>query len=66
MVVDYWLIRRAELDVPDLYRVTGRYSGVNWMAMGALLIGVTPNVPGFLRSVKVMGGGAVPTWYAPQ
>ena len=57
MVVDYWLIRRRELDVPDLYRVNGRYAGVNWIAMGALVIGVAPNVPGFLRSVTVLGGG---------
>ena len=57
MVVDYWLIRRRELDVPDLYRVNGRYAGVNWIALGALVIGVAPNVPGFLRSVTVLGGG---------
>jgi NCS1 family nucleobase:cation symporter-1 len=57
MVVDYWLIRQRALDVPDLYRVNGRYAGVNWIAMGALVIGVAPNVPGFLRSVKVLGGG---------
>ena len=57
MVVDYWLIRRRELDVPDLYRVNGRYAGVNPIAMAALVIGVAPNVPGFLRSVKVLGGG---------
>ena len=56
MVVDYWLIRRRELDVPDLYRVSGRYSGVNWVAIAALVVGVAPNVPGFLRSVQVLSG----------
>lgn len=39
MVVDYWMIRRRELDVPDLYRVDGRYAGVNWTAIGALVVG---------------------------
>ncbi|MBU3750954.1 MAG: hypothetical protein FGM52_10975 [Mycobacterium sp.] len=33
-------------------------AGVNPIAMVALLIGVAPNVPGFLRSVQVLGGGA--------
>ena len=57
MIVDYWLLRGKQLDVPDLYRVQGRYAGVNWVAMWALVIGVAPNVPGFLRSVKMLGGG---------
>ena len=57
MIVDYWLLRGKQLDVPDLYRVKGRYAGVNWVAMWALVIGVAPSVPGFLRSVKMLGGG---------
>jgi NCS1 family nucleobase:cation symporter-1 len=57
MVVDYWLIRHRELDVADLYRVDGRYAGVNWIAMAALVAGVAPNLVGFLRSLKVLGGG---------
>lgn len=57
MVVDYWLIRHRELDVADLYRVDGRYAGVNWIAMAALAAGVAPNLVGFLRSLKVLGGG---------
>jgi len=57
MVVDYWMVRRQQLDVPDLYRPQGRYRGINWVAMGALCAGVAPNIIGFLRSVKVVGGG---------
>jgi NCS1 family nucleobase:cation symporter-1 len=57
MVTDYWLVRRRELDVADLYRPSGRYAGVNWVAMAALCAGVAPNVVGFLRSVKLVGGG---------
>ncbi len=49
MVVDYWLVRGRELDVPDLYRPDGRYGRWNWLAMGALALGVAPNVPGFLH-----------------
>jgi NCS1 family nucleobase:cation symporter-1 len=54
MVVDYWLIRRTELDVPDLYRVSGRYAGINPVAMVALVVGVLPNVPGFLHVLDLV------------
>lgn len=56
MIADYWIVRRQTLDVPDLYRVQGRYAGVNWRAMIALALGVAPNVPGFLGAVKVLKG----------
>ena len=56
MIVDYWYLRRRELDVPDLYRTHGRYAGINWIAMLALVAGVAPNVPGFLKSVYVIDG----------
>jgi nucleobase:cation symporter-1, NCS1 family len=55
MIADYWLLRRTELDVPDLYRLDGRYGRVNWVAMAALLAGVLPNVPGFLKHAHVTG-----------
>ncbi len=56
MIADYWIVRKKELDVPDLYRVKGRYAGVRWPAIIALALGVAPNVPGFLGAVKVLGG----------
>jgi nucleobase:cation symporter-1, NCS1 family len=58
MVVDYWLVRRTELDVPDLYRPTGRYAGVNPVALVALVVGVAPNIPGFLKAAGVLWGPA--------
>jgi nucleobase:cation symporter-1, NCS1 family len=58
MVVDYWLVRRTELDVPDLYRPTGRYAGVNPVALVALVVGVAPNIPGFLKAAGVLSGPA--------
>jgi NCS1 family nucleobase:cation symporter-1 len=53
MLADYYLIRRTELDRDDLFRHDGRYgyrNGVNPAAMIALLIGVLPNLPGFLKA----------------
>ncbi|KFE62731.1 Cytosine/purine/uracil/thiamine/allantoin permease family protein [Hyalangium minutum] len=56
MIADYWLLRRKELDVADLYRPNGRYAGTNWVAVVALVVGVLPNLPGFLKSVKLIEG----------
>jgi NCS1 family nucleobase:cation symporter-1 len=56
MIADYWIVRKRELDVPDLYRTDGRYAGTNWIAMAALALGIAPNVPGFLGAVKLLKG----------
>ncbi len=61
MVVDYWLYRHTVLDVPDLYRPTGKYAGINPIAVVALVLGILPNVVGFLRVLDVVGGG--PDWF---
>jgi NCS1 family nucleobase:cation symporter-1 len=50
MVVDYWLVRKQTLDVAELYRPNGKYAGTNGVAVLALVLGVLPNVPGFLKS----------------
>ena len=55
MVVDYWIVRRQTLDVPDLYRTNGRYPAFNPVAMVALVAGVLPNIPGFLKAAGVLG-----------
>ncbi|GAB3835947.1 NCS1 family nucleobase:cation symporter-1 [Hymenobacter jeollabukensis] len=67
MIADYYLLRRRHLDVPDLYRYDGRYAyrnGINWQAMLALIIGILPNVPGFLQAVGALPAGAVWPWLA--
>jgi len=51
ILVDYFLVRKTRLDVEDLYRRSGRYRSVNPRAMFALLLGVLPNVPGFLFQI---------------
>ncbi len=53
LIVDYYLIRKKELNVADLYSENGPYrysSGWNWVAIAALVLGVFPNVPGFLNA----------------
>ena len=42
LIVDYWLVRRKQLILPDLYKVRGAYSyagGWNWRAVVATLLG---------------------------
>ena len=56
ILVDYFLIRKTELNVEDLYRSKGIYAGINPMAIIALVIGVLPNIPGFLANVGLYSG----------
>ena len=59
MIVDYWIVRKRRLDLVDLYKLDGRYAysgGYNWKAIIAVLIGVVPVVPGFLKAAATPGG----------
>jgi NCS1 family nucleobase:cation symporter-1 len=55
MIADYFVVRRGELIVDDLYRRNGAYEysrGFNWVAIGALALGVAPSLPGFLAALR--------------
>jgi NCS1 family nucleobase:cation symporter-1 len=59
LIADYWIVRRQQLAVNDLFRVHGRYSysnGFNPRAVVALALSVAPVVPGFIRAVTTPGG----------
>ena len=56
ILVDYYLVRKTYLNVTDLYRRGGQYAGINGRAVAALLLGVLPNVPGFLAQTGVING----------
>lgn len=62
MIADYWIVRRRQLDLADLYKTDGRYAysgGWNWRAIAAVLIGVVPVIPGFLRAASTPNFGGV-------
>jgi NCS1 family nucleobase:cation symporter-1 len=66
MIVDYWILRREQLDIVDLYRRDGRYwfrSGFNPVAIIAVLVAVIPVIPGFIEAATTpnFGGFADPT-----
>jgi NCS1 family nucleobase:cation symporter-1 len=63
ILVDYFVIRRTRLDVTDLYRRDGIYNyrgGFNRKAIWALLIGVAPNLPGFMHQLGWLERSAMP------
>lgn len=65
MISDYYFIRRQQLQVDDLYNHRGQYgfgTGFNKYAIIALVVGMLPNVPGFLLQVKLVGNDAFPVW----
>lgn len=65
MIVDYFLINKETLALDDLYQPKGIYSfktGFNPAAMWALVLGILPNVPGFLLQVKLIDNDAFPEW----
>ncbi|MEO6611842.1 MAG: NCS1 family nucleobase:cation symporter-1 [Chitinophagaceae bacterium] len=65
MIADYYFIRKKELAVDELYSHNGRYqfsNGFNPVAIVALLLGILPNVPGFLVNIKVIAADAAPGW----
>jgi len=39
LIADYWAVRRTRLELGDLYRVRGAYSGWNWRAVAATVLG---------------------------
>jgi nucleobase:cation symporter-1, NCS1 family len=67
LIADYWLLRKRELSLPDLFAIDGRYTysgGVNWKAVTALVLAVLPVVPGFIRAALTPGGQvANPTFF---
>lgn len=53
LVADYFFLRKQNLVVADLFSSTGQYAGTkgwNFAGLIALVIGVIPNVPGFLHT----------------
>jgi NCS1 family nucleobase:cation symporter-1 len=59
LIADYWLLRRRELALAELFKVDGRYAytnGINRRAMWALALAIAPVVPGFVRAAATPGG----------
>lgn len=58
----YYIVRRGNVSVPDMYNFHGiyRYSpryASNWRAVAAFFIGCIPPLPGFINSIVAAGYG---------
>ena len=65
MIADYFFIKKQTLVANELYESTGRYSyskGFNRAAIYSLLLGILPNIPGFLVTIHVVATENVPEW----
>ncbi len=65
MIIDYFFIRKKELQVAQLYQTSGAYTyinGINPSAIVALLLGILPNVPGFLVVTGILDKAIVWAW----
>ena len=59
LIADYWVIRRQQLSLPDLFKVEGKYSyknGYNSKAIIALVVSILPVIPGFINAATTPGG----------
>ncbi|PBP17385.1 hypothetical protein BUE80_DR011862 [Diplocarpon rosae] len=62
LMTDYYIVRRCNVSVPDMYNFHGmyRYSpkfASNWRAVVAFFIGSIPPLPGFVDNIIVAGMG---------
>ncbi|KAJ4362262.1 hypothetical protein N0V83_010355 [Neocucurbitaria cava] len=60
LMTDYYIVRRGNVSVPDMYNFHGmyRYSpkfASNWRAVVAFFIGCIPPLPGFVNNIVVAG-----------
>jgi NCS1 family nucleobase:cation symporter-1 len=59
LIADYWIVRRQELSLPDLFALEGRYAytnGINPRALISLIVAILPVLPGFVRAAMTPGG----------
>jgi NCS1 family nucleobase:cation symporter-1 len=62
LITDYYIVRRGNVSVPDMYNFHGMYRyhpryASNWRAVAAFFIGCIPPLPGFVNSIVAAGNG---------
>jgi NCS1 family nucleobase:cation symporter-1 len=56
LIGDYYILKKRNLDLIELYSDTHplfTYRAINWISMFSLIIGIAPNMPGFIRSLDL-------------
>ena len=54
MICDYYILRKTQLDLGQLFKVDGIYKGWNKYAWIAFVLSLLPVLPGFLATVQVI------------
>jgi NCS1 family nucleobase:cation symporter-1 len=65
LIADYFVLRRTKLDVDALYQSDGEYrfsGGFSLAGIGALVLAILPNLPGFLVTVNLLSKDSVPAF----
>ncbi len=65
LIADYFVLRRTKLDVEALYQSDGEFrfsGGFSLAGIGALVLAILPNLPGFLVTVDWVSKDSVPAF----
>ncbi|MCF6318618.1 MAG: cytosine permease, partial [Proteobacteria bacterium] len=54
LIADYFFVRKSELDAESLFKHDGIYKKWNWAGIIALIVGILPNLPGFLHAAGIV------------
>jgi NCS1 family nucleobase:cation symporter-1 len=60
MICDYYIVRKTEIDLAELFKVLGKHKGWNAPAWIAFVISIIPVIPGFLVAVGLSNGDNFP------
>jgi NCS1 family nucleobase:cation symporter-1 len=56
-LTDFYVIRRGHYDIPELFKVNGKYGEVNWFALGVYALTVLVEWP-FMNNAWIVGAAA--------
>jgi NCS1 family nucleobase:cation symporter-1 len=65
LIADYFVYRRRQLNLAELYRENGEYrftGGFSIVALGALSLGIAPSLPGFLVKINAVDPRSFPSF----
>ena len=66
LICDYFVVRKTVLAPVDLYKLNGEYTyrgGFNPAGIVALVLGIIPNIPGFLGTIKAVDPESVGSFF---
>jgi len=62
MICDYYVVRKTNFKLEELFKVNGKYQGHNSIAWIAFVLSILPTIPGFLVVVGAINEELIPTF----